>query len=504
MSVRLYRLHYEILQFYQFMIPTEEEHAVRQLVVNRITNIIHQYLPTASVDVYGSYKTGLYLPMSDIDLIVHSKDGRQWRPDELEHLMLILRDAFCRHRICTQEGIQLLNGATVPIIKLTDRRTDVKVDMSFNMNNGLRSAQLITHYLEVYPSLKYLVYVLKQYLLQLNLNEVWTGGISSYSLILMLVCFFQTYYKKDQHAFWSTSLSSTFLTPTATTTTTTTTSTTSTTSTTTKTSSGTTDDCSSSTSYPSSSAASCISSDDNNSCSHNNSDLDDEHFSSQHNGQNSNSTNQVEHANLGHMLISFFELYGVYFNYAKLGIRVQTPHQPDRPAGFIDKDELFKNFCCGHRTISNLCIVDPFNDKNDISKASWLTPKLNSAFREAFDKLLQSVSDQNTTLKNAPSILSKILTVSETTLIYRKRLRSIYRDHQNEQRTMRQIQCGRLNYAPLEKPLVQYPNGSSLKYPYQIQFQPQIFTSHNLFHRSQSQRTNHQRSVDDDHRTSQD
>lgn len=45
--------------------------------------------------------------------------------------------------------------------------------------------------MEVYPSLKYLVYVLKQYLLQLNLNEVWTGGISSYSLILMLVCFFQ-------------------------------------------------------------------------------------------------------------------------------------------------------------------------------------------------------------------------------------------------------------------------------------------------------------------------
>lgn len=499
MSVRLYRLHYEILQFYQFMIPTEEEHAVRQLVINRITNVIHQYLPTASVDVYGSYKTGLYLPMSDIDLIVHSKDGRQWRPDELEHLMLILRDAFCRHRICTQEGIQLLNGATVPIIKLTDRRTDVKVDMSFNMNNGLRSAQLILHYLDVYPSLKYLVYVLKQYLLQLNLNEVWTGGISSYSLILMLVCFFQTYYKKDQHSFWSTSLSSTFLTPTATT------STTSTTSTTTKTSSGTTDDCSSSTSYPSSSAASCISSDDNNSCSNNNSDLDDEHFTPQINGQNSSSSsNSVEHANLGHMLISFFELYGVYFNYAKLGIRVQTPHQPDRPAGFIDKDELFKNFCCGHRTISNLCIVDPFNDKNDISKASWLTPKLNSAFREAFDKLLQSVSDQNTTLKNAPSILSKILTVSETTLIYRKRLRSIYRDHQNEQRTMRQIQCGRLNYTPLEKPLIQYPNGNSLKYPYQIQFQPQLFTSHNLFHRSQSQRTNHQRSVDDDHRASQD
>ena len=49
MSVRLYRLHYEILQFYQFMIPSEEEHAVRQQVINRITNVINQYLPSASV-----------------------------------------------------------------------------------------------------------------------------------------------------------------------------------------------------------------------------------------------------------------------------------------------------------------------------------------------------------------------------------------------------------------------------------------------------------------------
>jgi DNA polymerase sigma len=76
-------------------------------------------------------------------LIVHSKDGRQWKPEELQALMSVLREAFCHHRICTQDGIQILNGATVPIIKLTDRKTDVKVDMSFNMNNGLRSAQLI-------------------------------------------------------------------------------------------------------------------------------------------------------------------------------------------------------------------------------------------------------------------------------------------------------------------------------------------------------------------------
>jgi len=120
---------------------------------------------------------------------------------------------------------------------------------------------------------------------------------------------------------------------------------------------GNTDDCSSSTSYPSSSAASCISSDDNISCSNNNSDIDEDHFTNNH-----TKTHPVEHVNLGHMLISFLELYGVYFNYAKLGIRVQTPYQPNLSAGFIEKEELFKNFCCGHRTINNLCIVDPFNE----------------------------------------------------------------------------------------------------------------------------------------------
>jgi hypothetical protein len=122
---------------------------------------------------------------------------------------------------------------------------------------------------------------------------------------------------------------------------------------------GTTDDCSSSTSYPSSSGASCISSDDNNSCSNNNSDIDDDHFN---HDINNPINNTIEQANLGHMLISFLELFGIYFNYEKLGIRVRLPNQPDRSAGFIEKEELFKNFCCGHRTISNLCIVDPFNE----------------------------------------------------------------------------------------------------------------------------------------------
>lgn len=42
-----------------------------------------------------------------------------------------------------------------------------------------------------YSVLPYLIFVLKQFLLQRDLNEVFTGGISSYSLILMAISFLQ-------------------------------------------------------------------------------------------------------------------------------------------------------------------------------------------------------------------------------------------------------------------------------------------------------------------------
>lgn len=74
---------------------------------------------------------------------------------------------------------------------MTDKETDLKVDISFNMINSVRAAELIRIYMRTYPCLPYLVFVLKQFLLQRNLNEVWTGGLSSYALILMVVRFLQ-------------------------------------------------------------------------------------------------------------------------------------------------------------------------------------------------------------------------------------------------------------------------------------------------------------------------
>ncbi|XP_061601692.1 terminal nucleotidyltransferase 4B [Cololabis saira] len=182
-------LHEEIKDFYEYISPWPEEEKMRLEVVDRIKGVIHDLWPSAEVQVFGSFSTGLYLPTSDIDLVVFGK----W-----ETLPLwTLEEALRKRNIADENSIKVLDKATVPIIKLTDSFTEVKVDISFNVKSGVKAARLIKEFKEKYPVLPYLVLVLKQFLLQRDLNEVFTGGIGSYSLFLMAVSFLQLHYRED-------------------------------------------------------------------------------------------------------------------------------------------------------------------------------------------------------------------------------------------------------------------------------------------------------------------
>lgn len=162
-----FRLHTEIEQFYAHMIPTPTEHALRVQVVSRIESVVLSLWPSAHVEVFGSFRTGLYLPTSDIDLVVLGN----WEKLPLR----TLENELISHGIAEPLSVRVLDKASVPIIKLTDRESQVKVDISFNMQSGVQSAELIKDYKRKYPVLSKLVLVLKQFLLQRDLNEVFTG-----------------------------------------------------------------------------------------------------------------------------------------------------------------------------------------------------------------------------------------------------------------------------------------------------------------------------------------
>lgn len=182
-------LHEEIVDFFNFMSPRPEEEAMRSDVVNRIERVIKDLWPTSRVEIFGSFSTGLYLPTSDIDLVVFGK----WDHPPLQEL----EQALKKHNVAGLHPIKVLDKATVPIIKLTDHETKVKVDISFNVETAVKAAQFIKSILKKYTVLPPLIFVLKEFLLQRDLNEVFTGGISSYSLILMAISFLQLHPRID-------------------------------------------------------------------------------------------------------------------------------------------------------------------------------------------------------------------------------------------------------------------------------------------------------------------
>lgn len=84
----------------------------------------------------------------------------------------------------------------VPIIKYTDQYTNFKVDLSFNITGGIDSAQLVKKFMtfdDIGDSVSMMMLVFKQFLAQRHLNEVFTGGLGSYALVVMIVAFLRVF-----------------------------------------------------------------------------------------------------------------------------------------------------------------------------------------------------------------------------------------------------------------------------------------------------------------------
>lgn len=303
-------LHDEIIDFYEYMKPRPSEKRMRMEVVDRVRHVIHSRWPRAQVLVFGSFCTGLYLPTGDIDIVVFG----EWPKLPL----FSLEEEFRKADIASEESLLVLDKTAVPIIKFIDKITEVKVDISFNQHAGVQCVELIQGFIQEFPYLPHLAFVIKQFLAQRQLNEVYYGGISSYSLILMIVSFFQ------RHPRYKTSDPS---------------------------------------------------------------------------------------ANLGVLLIEFFELYGRHLNYLQVGISV------------VDGGCYFpKDSAPGSNGASDnglLFIQDPLNRQENASRGCYGYLQVKQAFEHAFNRLHVAVLQREQGSLTTPSLLSLIVQVSEEVDEYR-------------------------------------------------------------------------------------
>ena len=184
------KLHYEILDFYEFIKPSQEEIENREKVYHYIENIIKKHWPDWKVEKYGSFTTGLSLPDSDIDLVIHPDT----KPTDVEKLLKKISDIFLSEK--TFSYIEVIK-ARVPIIKGTFKENGINIDISIMRSNFYENKKIMDNILKEYPYIRPLIFVIKYFLRQKKLNDLHTGGISSF-LLFNLVLSYILYIQKER------------------------------------------------------------------------------------------------------------------------------------------------------------------------------------------------------------------------------------------------------------------------------------------------------------------
>lgn len=84
----------------------------------------------------------------------------------------------------------------MPVIKFEDSLSRIKVDIIINSTAGVGSAEEVNRMAIAQPALRPLSLILKYYLAQRGLNEVFTGGLGGYAIICLVMSFLQVASKK--------------------------------------------------------------------------------------------------------------------------------------------------------------------------------------------------------------------------------------------------------------------------------------------------------------------
>lgn len=169
----------EIKDFVNYISPLKDEIVARNMVVSNLKKQIKQCWPNSEAHVFGSFATDLYLPGSDIDMVIISKTGDLENRHKLYQL-----SSFLRQKKLAKD-IEVIAGAKVPIIKFVDPTTNIHIDISFERTNGIDAARRIRRWLETTEGLRELVLVVKQFLRSRKLNNVHVGGLGGYSTIIL-------------------------------------------------------------------------------------------------------------------------------------------------------------------------------------------------------------------------------------------------------------------------------------------------------------------------------
>ena len=174
----------------QYMKPTSQEIRMRKDLVRRFTKLITSFNMNASIRPVGSYVTGLYLPTSDIDMVItFSLGGYSGRLYTL--IGNIRKSGFA-------SKIEDVLHATVPLIRITDKITGIQIDLTAADGHAVKATEAVQEWLQHSSPAKPLLFVVKMFLSIRRCGTTYTGGINSYALFWMVVAWVKLEMPKEK------------------------------------------------------------------------------------------------------------------------------------------------------------------------------------------------------------------------------------------------------------------------------------------------------------------
>jgi len=200
-------LNEQIKHFVEWIAPTEEERLMRADVCRRIERVVSKIWPNAVTETIGSTCTDLCVPTSDIDMVIFGVtlsqncniDGSQSDTNAFA-IECLYKLAKKLEDVAQKNSIEVLDTAKVPIIKMRDKKSGIEIDISFAVTSGKENSKVVLEYCKKYPLVKPLTLVIKYYLKQKFLNNSWSGGIGSYTLVIMIISYLQLHAKNAEPA----------------------------------------------------------------------------------------------------------------------------------------------------------------------------------------------------------------------------------------------------------------------------------------------------------------
>lgn len=185
------------MDFYEYTKPRLFEEELRGRVVANLQSLVHQQWGDGfEVRAFGSFPTGLYLPTSDIDIVVTSEQFRRSGIDDKSEAVRLVRRferllKSSRTNPAKGGSIVVIKGARVPLVKYVDRETNINIDVSFENSNGIVALETYEAWKNQYPAMPIIVTLIKQFLAMRKLNDPANGGIGGFTVTCLVISLLQ-------------------------------------------------------------------------------------------------------------------------------------------------------------------------------------------------------------------------------------------------------------------------------------------------------------------------